>query len=56
MTKQHRNMLNELLADDSDRLTDWEIDWITHVDRWTGDLRPAQVKKIEEIWTKVFGG
>lgn len=56
MNDKHRNMLNELLADDSDTMTDWEIDWITHVDRWSGELRPAQVAKLGQIWAKVFGG
>jgi hypothetical protein len=48
-------MLNELLADDSDTMTEWEIGFIERIDEWRGDLRVAQVKSLEKIWAKVFG-
>ena len=55
MTENHRNMLNELLAYHDDKLSDWDVDWITHLDRWVANLNVDQAKMLKLVWTKVFG-
>ena len=56
MNEKHRNMLNELLADDSDVMTVYEAGIIEGLNIWPGDLRPGQIHILEQIWAKLFGG
>ena len=57
MTEKHRNMLNELLADDSDKMNAWEVEFLDSLDSqdgWVGELSGNQVDKLAQIWAKVF--
>ena len=49
-----RNMIRECLADDSDRLTDWEMEFLDSLNKWTGDYTERQVEWLERIWSKCF--
>ena len=51
-----RKMVKELLADESDRLTPWECDFLDSMHKWTGDYTAKQAAIIERIWNKIFGG
>lgn len=48
-----RNMIKEILADDNDRMTDWEVSFIDSVNR-QDRLSEKQAEIIERIWGKVF--
>lgn len=51
----HWDMVDELLADESDRMTEWEIDFIDSVNKQRDrDLSDKQTAIIERIWNKVF--
>ena len=57
MTEKHRNMLNELLADDSDKMNAWEVEFLDSLDSqdgWVGELSGNQADKLAQIWAKVF--
>lgn len=58
MNDKHRNMLDELLADDSDKMNKWEIGFIEGIDKRDPylSLSVGQIHILEEIWAKVFGG
>lgn len=54
-------MLDELLQDDSDKMTTWEVEFIESLNRQCdsspdGSWCPSakQMKVLEEIWGKVF--
>lgn len=53
-----RFMLNELLADDSDKMSDWEIQFVESLDSQSDDFlwQPSaeQYAKLVEVWEKVF--
>lgn len=56
MSDNDTTMLDELLKDESDRLTAWEIEFIESLNRqrhrqWS----ESQVRVLEQIWEKVFG-
>ncbi len=51
----HRTMLDELLKDESDRLSTWEIDFLDDLACNLNPLTPRQTRKIEKIWEKIFG-
>ena len=53
MTKKHRNMLTELLADDSGTMSVYEAGIIEGLDIWPGDFRPGQIHILEQIWAQV---
>lgn len=49
-------MLDELLADDSDRLTDWEVRFLESLNTQRHrELSPKQVAALESIWDRIFG-
>ncbi len=56
MTEDFRKMIKECLADDSDRFSAWEIEFLDSVNLWEGDFRPNQEATIAKIWSKLFGG
>lgn len=57
MTKDQLEMLDELLQDDSDRMNDWEINFIEDFNRKRDmKLTDRQEQKLRSIWDKVFGG
>ncbi len=45
-----RKMVKELLADESDRLSAWECEFLDDVNKWTGPLTDRQCATIEKIW------
>lgn len=54
-------MLDELLQDDSDKMTTWEVEFVESLDQQCdgshdGSWCPSdkQQKVLEEIWSKVF--
>lgn len=52
----NRKMLDEILKDESDRMTAWEVEFIESLDRqnvfkWTD----KQIAILERIWRKLFG-
>ena len=54
-------MLDELLSDDSDTMTAWEVEFIESLDRQCDSSpdgswcpSPKQTTVLEEIWGKVF--
>ena len=51
-----RKMVKELLADESDRLSSWECDFLDSMHRWTGEYTEKQAAIIQRIWGKIFGG
>lgn len=59
MNKQNQSMLTELLDNDSDRMTEWEVEFIESLrvkmvypwSRATG----KQLDTLDQIWRKVFG-
>lgn len=55
MTEDQRYMLDELLDDDSDRLTAWEVEFIESLDRncRRRDLTERQQKTLQNIYEKV---
>ena len=54
MTKDERAMLNELFQDESDRLSEWEMEFLDSLDALQTDLTGRQSDKLAEIWNKVF--
>jgi hypothetical protein len=53
-----RDMTSELLMDESDRMTEWELEFVESVARWLdNDGVPSQKQrqKVEEVWDRVFG-
>lgn len=54
MTKDERAMLNELFQDESDRLSEWEMEFLDSLDALQTDLTGRQSDKLAEIWKKVF--
>ncbi len=48
-------MIKECLADESDRLTDWEITFLDSVTKQT-NLSEKQMSIVQRIWDKLFGG
>ncbi len=50
-------MLDELLGDDSDRLSAWECEFIDSLDkqRRIEGFSPKQEAKLSEVWRRVFG-
>ena len=55
MTLDERRMLNELLNDDSDRLSEWEMGFLESLDELRDVLSDRQADKLEAVWKKVFG-
>ncbi len=49
-----RKMLKEILDDESDRLTTWEVEFIDSVNKQQS-ITPSQAAVIERIWAKIFG-
>ena len=55
MTRADQTMLDELLADESDRMTSWEVEFIESINKQRDrDLSDKQAARLEEIWRKVF--
>ena len=57
MTPNDETMLRELLADESDAMTAWEVEFIDsllkkRLYKWS----EKQIETLEKIWNKVFGG
>ncbi len=50
----YRKMIRECLADDSDRLSDWECEFLDSVNR-QDRLSEKQTGIIQRIWGKLFG-
>jgi hypothetical protein len=50
-----RKMLKELLDDESDLLTAWEIEFIDSLKKQAFDITPRQLRTLDRIWDKVFG-
>jgi hypothetical protein len=48
-------MVNELLEDESDSMSQWEKDFVDDISK--KNIRPTvkQKEKIEQIWDKIFG-
>ena len=56
MTARESKMLDELLTDDSDTLSDWEIDFIESMDKKRRlDLSDRESAKLIQVWDKAFG-
>jgi len=56
MTTDQHKQLNELLADDGDCLSDWEIDFLESLNRDRHlELTGGQEYKLTQIWNRVFG-
>ncbi len=49
-----RKMVRECLADDSDRLSAWECEFLDSVLKWD-DYTAKQANTIEKIWSRLFG-
>lgn len=48
-------MLDELLNDDSDRLSAWECEFIDSLDKQRDDgFSPKQETKLSEVWRRIF--
>lgn len=48
-------MLDELLEDDSDRLSEWEVGFIESLDKQRpSGFSPKQEEKLAEVWRRVF--
>lgn len=49
-------MLDELLEDESDRMTPWEVEFIESLNKQRNrDFSERQVATLGKIWNKVFG-
>lgn len=51
-------MLDELLDDESDSMSDWELEFIESLDRQRGRAplwSQKQLKVLVRVWDKVFG-
>lgn len=59
MTKDQKGMVNELLGhdpgDEEERLTDWELKFLSDIQGRQGNLSVNQAGTLGEIWAKVFG-
>ena len=60
MLTDWQNMLEELLNDESDTMSAWEVEFIDSLNRqWTRHedmaISPKQRAVLERIWDKVFG-
>ena len=54
MTADEQKLLNELLNDDSDKLSEWEMDFIESLDtRRNIELTGRQSETLNRIWNKV---
>lgn len=51
-----KKMVKECLADDSDRLSAWEVEFLDSVNSRGGNFTERQAATIEKIWQKLFGG
>ena len=57
MTQDELTMLDELLGDDSDRLSEWEVNFLESMDRKRVQASSDRERhKLEQIWEKLFGG
>jgi hypothetical protein len=55
MNADEQKLLNELLNDDSDKLSEWEMEFLESLDRDRGrDLSDKQEEKLNQIWNRVF--
>ena len=55
MISNELKMLDELLADDSDRLSDWETKFLESLNTRRGsDWSTKQVAALERIWDRIF--
>ena len=56
MSKQTelRNMLDELLEEVDEGLSNWEINFLDSLHNWDGDFTPKQAEILEKIWYKNF--
>lgn len=56
MSNDHRKMHQELLQDESDTMTAWEVEFIESLSRRHRDaaLTRKQAAVLEKIWSKVF--
>jgi len=50
----HTRMISELLGDDSDKLTVWDITFLENIDKQITPLSVRQVDLLKKIWAKVF--
>jgi len=49
-------MLEELLDDESDTMSSWEVEFIDNLRKSkTSAMTDRQKEKLEQIWEKVFG-
>lgn len=51
---ESRKMVKECLADDSDRLTAWECEFLDSLNNRRDPLTERQVAILEKIWQKLF--
>ena len=60
-TKDWKGMLSELMLDESDTMSAWEVEFIESLDRQSGKSRfgwapsPKQMECLDKIYDKVFG-
>lgn len=47
-----RNMVKEMLDADDKGFSDWEINFLDDMLKWSGSYRPKQAEKIELIYKK----
>jgi hypothetical protein len=59
--KAWKGMLDELMLDESDTMTDWETKFVESLHQQSGRSRfgreptPKQLQCLDKIWAKVFG-
>lgn len=55
MTNDEQKLLNELLNDDSDKMSEWEQDFLESLDSNRAvELTGKQSDKLNQIWNRVF--
>lgn len=55
MSKKSDKEMIKALHENSENMTDWEIQFLDDVTLWEGDLTPKQAKALERIYAERLG-